>query len=750
MAQLKDLIVNGPTRLIGPAYGKISSADTVPVINSNANLAFNASTKIATVGGVDITAKLPAGGYQGPQGPNGTNGTHGKQGPQGPKGTDGTHGKQGPQGPKGTDGTHGKQGPQGPKGTDGTNGTHGKQGPQGPKGTDGTNGTHGKQGPQGPAGSNGTNGTNGTHGKQGPQGPAGSNGTNGTNGTDGKQGPQGPKGGTGGSGSRGYQGYQGPQGPKGGTGGSGANGKQGPQGPKGGTGGNGTDGKQGPQGPIGIPNERLAETDTRATNQIPNWYMTNYAKSIITEFKGTSTIGVNSILTGTYCNLTTITPWGDSSGGLPVQIATNNTSTGKFAYRTSNSAGTAWNAWQVMGAQGAQGPKGETGGNGANGKQGPQGPKGTDGTNGKQGPQGPKGTDGTNGKQGPQGPGLSVTPATGNTKSYLLGDTGLTASLTSSSVKTHANIYMESGNFRVGGNMAITGNTDLSGDFYQNAASGLYSDHIYPASESVNGAGSGHIGISSRPYSSFAVKELHFSPRTNDIWYIGFGAGNGNLGEFNFLHVTGSTTQRMLTITSAETIELNNHRLQNVGTPTNNNDAATKAYVDSVAGGGGTSLSLTTSNSGNHYLIGCTATSTSSVALSSSNTHRAGAGTGAGIYWSGWELYASSDERLKDFYGDIDVDFDKIKSLPKKYFKWKNEEIDGSKMNIGTSAQKLKEIYPELVSNGDDGTLGVCYEKLSVVALAAVDKLHEENEELKKKYEDLENRLKELEKLLLK
>ena len=165
---------------------------------------------------------------------------------------------------------------------------------------------------------------------------------------------------------------------------------------------------------------------------------------------------------------------------------------------------------------------------------------------------------------------------------------------------------------------------------------------------------------------------------------------------------------------------------------------------------GGSSLSLTTSNSGNHYLIGCTGTSTAATTLSSSNTHRAGAATGSGIYWTGWNLYASSDERLKDFYDDVEVDLDKIKTLPKKYFRWKDKEVDGSKMNIGTSAQKLRELYPELVSGEDDGTLGVCYEKLSVVALAAVDKLHEENEELKKKYEDLENRLKELEKLLLK
>ncbi len=132
MAQLKDLIVNGPTRLIGPAYGKISSADTVPVVNSNANLQFGQSTTIATIAGVAVNASLPAGGYQGP------------------KGTDGTNGAQGRQGPKGTDAT----GVQGPAGTNGTNGTNGAQGRQGPKGTDAT-GSQGPKGDQGPAGGGG-------------------------------------------------------------------------------------------------------------------------------------------------------------------------------------------------------------------------------------------------------------------------------------------------------------------------------------------------------------------------------------------------------------------------------------------------------------------------------------------------------------------------------------------------------------------------------------------------------------------
>lgn len=117
----------------------------------------------------------------------------------------------------------------------------------------------------------------------------------------------------------------------------------------------------GPQGPQGEPNERLKETDTRSTNQTPQWYLNNYGKSIVTEFKQCATIGVNSILSGTYCNLTTIVPWGNNTGGLPVQFATNSNSNAKIAYRVSNSGATGWGAWGTLGAQGAPGAPGAAG-----------------------------------------------------------------------------------------------------------------------------------------------------------------------------------------------------------------------------------------------------------------------------------------------------------------------------------------------------------------------------------------------------
>lgn len=99
-------------------------------------------------------------------------------------------------------------------------------------------------------------------------------------------------------------------------------------------------------------------------------------------------------------------------------------------------------------------------------------------------------------------------------------------------------------------------------------------------------------------------------------------------------------------------------------------------------------------------------------------------------------FFQTSDERLKDFGEDIKIDFDVLKSIPKKYFTWKDDEEKNS--NIGTSAQAIQKIYPELVSESNDGTLVVDYNKLSVIALKAVDELHAENQELKDRLTKLE------------
>lgn len=115
------------------------------------------------------------------------------------------------------------------------------------------------------------------------------------------------------------------------------------------------------------------------------------------------------------------------------------------------------------------------------------------------------------------------------------------------------------------------------------------------------------------------------------------------------------------------------------------------------------------------------------------------------VYASGG-FFESSDETLKDFHSNIPIDLDHLSKLPKKYFTWKTDETKS--MHVGTSAQELQKLYPELVQEDEHGLLNVAYDKLSVVALAAVDQLHQQINELKSTNQQLQTRLEKLEKLV--
>lgn len=78
--------------------------------------------------------------------------------------------------------------------------------------------------------------------------------------------------------------------------------------------------------------------DTRNANQPPSWYLTNYKRSVITEFKHADVIGLSG---EAYCSLETIVPWNDSSGGYPKQRAM---CTNKTYWRVGTDAST-WSDW---------------------------------------------------------------------------------------------------------------------------------------------------------------------------------------------------------------------------------------------------------------------------------------------------------------------------------------------------------------------------------------------------------------------
>ena len=83
--------------------------------------------------------------------------------------------------------------------------------------------------------------------------------------------------------------------------------------------------------------EKLTALDTRDVNSKPSEYMGG--RGVKYEFKNNKTIG--NPLADTYSGLLTITPWGNSSGGRPTQIAVN---VKGFKYRHS-SDDTTWGSW---------------------------------------------------------------------------------------------------------------------------------------------------------------------------------------------------------------------------------------------------------------------------------------------------------------------------------------------------------------------------------------------------------------------
>ena len=118
----------------------------------------------------------------------------------------------------------------------------------------------------------------------------------------------------------------------------------------------------------------------------------------------------------------------------------------------------------------------------------------------------------------------------------------------------------------------------------------------------------------------------------------------------------------------------------------------------------------------------------------------------SGSVYAASGFYESSDERLKDIQAPLTTDLEKLSHLRKVYFNFKE---DPSKTHIGVIAQDIKELYPEIVTETDEGTLNVDYSKLSVIALDAIDTLHKENIEIKKENEEIKKRLEKLESLLL-
>jgi len=103
-------------------------------------------------------------------------------------------------------------------------------------------------------------------------------------------------------------------------------------------------------------------------------------------------------------------------------------------------------------------------------------------------------------------------------------------------------------------------------------------------------------------------------------------------------------------------------------------------------------------------------------------------------------FYEASDERLKNILKPVKVNLDDLSKLRKIYYLWKNRPEDG--IQLGMIAQDIQRLYPELVSvDKETGYLSLAYDKLSVLALEAIDVLYNESKKLKERVDKLEKLL---------
>lgn len=324
---------------------------------------------------INTVEKMP--GPQGPQGEKGDKGDTGDTGPQGPQGEKGDTGATGATGPQGEKGDTGATGSQGPKGDTGATGigvsnvdvqyykstsatslSGGSWSTTNPGWEDGkyiwsktvityTDNTSDESSPVCVTGAKGSTGDTGAKGDTGATGATGSDGKGVTSIVEQYYQSTSTASLSGGSWSTTYPGW--------------TDGKYiwtrsvitytdsstttttaiCVTGSKGSTGATGEKGDTGATGAKGDKGDGLDVKDTHNDDQPPSWYISNYPKTTVMEFKYCSTLGLSGV--GTYCTLQTVVPWNDKSGGYPKQTAKVE-GTGKEYWRVGTSE-SVWSSW---------------------------------------------------------------------------------------------------------------------------------------------------------------------------------------------------------------------------------------------------------------------------------------------------------------------------------------------------------------------------------------------------------------------
>ena len=108
------------------------------------------------------------------------------------------------------------------------------------------------------------------------------------------------------------------------------------------------------------------------------------------------------------------------------------------------------------------------------------------------------------------------------------------------------------------------------------------------------------------------------------------------------------------------------------------------------------------------------------------------------------EFQGPSDERLKDFVGDIELTALQVAMAPSKIFRWKGKRDDG-RVHGGTIAQYWTGIAPWAVTKDENGLYRVNYPNLALASAIAIAR---EVVALRKEVDDLKAMIRTMQKAL--
>jgi hypothetical protein len=110
---------------------------------------------------------------------------------------------------------------------------------------------------------------------------------------------------------------------------------------------------------------------------------------------------------------------------------------------------------------------------------------------------------------------------------------------------------------------------------------------------------------------------------------------------------------------------------------------------------------------------------------------------------------ACSDARYKTDVATLSCALEKVSRLRGVSFNWRRDEYPRQKFSddeqVGLIAQEVEEVFPQIVSQTDDGYYNVDYSKLTPLLVEAIKELKAQNEELKSVNEELNRRVEKLE-----